>query len=208
MEPCRWSLDYSLWIIVRGALRSPQGPCAARALSPDRFLGLSDVRWASCAGEGACAGESLERCRDPRQLGQSPEGAEDQPGPASGMSFFTLKNFLLSPLFFKSVYISVDLQSVYTSVLLLLRIRKAAPLPPSWLMAAVSPSLGATLGFSMFFLAWLTGSHDALPSCCQMLLRWDGRSWHGSDTPREPLLALVSTGHSSWCCVLPTPPDG
>lgn len=128
VEPCRWSVDYSLWIIVRGALRSPQGPCAARALSPDRFLGLSDVRWASCAGEGACAGESLDRCKDPRQLGQSPEGAEGQPGPASGMSFFTLKNFfLLSPLFFKSVYIFVDLQSVYISVFFTSAYQKSCP---------------------------------------------------------------------------------
>ena len=93
-------------------------------------LGLSDVRRASVWSpwKGPEHGRrTLTHAGSPSQLGQAPESTEGQPGPASEIRFFTLKNFFfffknffsLSPLFSKSLFICVcisfDLQSVNIS---------------------------------------------------------------------------------------------
>lgn len=116
--PCgRWgsgtlSLDCGLgsWSWVRVTLCSPQGPSACRALSQDSLSLCFQMPGGCLAHRGrACPPGSLDPCGEPQPAqGQVPGRAEGQPGPASEMRFFYMRNFSsLSPL--KSLFMCLYL---------------------------------------------------------------------------------------------------
>ena len=88
MGSCCCSVASRLWVTVRGSLTALRAPVQQGLQARRAPLG---VRWACGARKGACAKKSLDQCGDPRQPGQAPERVEGQPGPASEMSFSTLK---------------------------------------------------------------------------------------------------------------------
>ena len=209
MGPCCCLVASSLWVTARGLLTAPrtpvqQGPQAQRAP-----LG---VRWRLVPEKGTCARKSLDRCRDPRQPGQAPERVGGQPGPASEMSFSTRENFFsLLPLSFKPLFIPLLICSQVSIVVATSTNQRSGPTLTVLVneYSSIEPrcqpwDFSASLGL-------VGGSTCALPSCCQMLLRQDGRSldfglsalvlvWTGGGALRGTLLALVGFGGPlSWC---------
>lgn len=71
MGPCCCLVASRLWVTARGLLTVPRTPVRQGLQARRAPFG---VRWASGAGEGACAWKSLDRCRDPRQPSRPPRG--------------------------------------------------------------------------------------------------------------------------------------